>query len=436
MTVNPAVKVGIIVLLALVAFVSVYMFLNRYSMRRNTYEITAVFDDVKGMPEGSPASMSGVQIGTVNAITLNSKQQAIVHIMISNKYKIPVGSRFVLRVGLLVSDKMLDIVPNRSASTYIPNGAEVKGEMPPSIDDLVPQAQKLMTNLNEITTSVNTVFADKKMQAHFKNSLANIDLVTARLADSMSAIQGTISVESDSIHTIVCNVSSASANLLDLSRRIDDFVKQGGAQENISATFEAARKSAESLERTTSSLEKLTTNPQMQEDVRATIHEARLAVEEARATLHKVGGIFGGGRAPSGTPSGIPTRRTSVDSIFSPDDSKFRVDASTTIPLRDRKFVKLGIYDLGGASRLILQHGQPLDAQTDFRAGIYASRLGVGLDHAFTRKSFGTMNLYDINEPKLDIQAGYDVSDNWGVLLGVDHAFRDNRLAVGVRYTK
>jgi len=109
---------------------------------------------------------------------------------------------------------------------------------------------------------------------------------------------------------------------------------------------------------------------------------------------------------------------------------------STTISLKDDSFLRLGLYDIGAGNKLILQPGQMIDSRMDFRYGIYASRFGLGLDYALSSKWFSSLNLYDSYDPRLDVESGYNVTDDWGVLLGVDRLFDDNKVTLGVRLTK
>jgi ABC-type transporter Mla subunit MlaD len=437
MSVNPAIRVGIIVILALVAFGTAYWFLTGYGIRRDTYHVKVVFDDARGLVEGSRVTMAGVNVGLIDSIYLNKDLRAVVDIIISNKYRIPQGSRFILRVGLLVGDKYIDIVPNRMSNVYIAHGSTVEGVLPPRIEDLLPQAQAVLANLQEVSAGLKNVLGDETVQAQLKGSVANINLATSRLAESMSQVQLLISSQSGSINQIVGNVAQASTNLRNLTSEINNYIKSGGLKENIEGTLQAARSTAESLNRTTASLEKLVADPKFQEDIRQTVAGARRTVEEAERTLNRIQGILGGGggRGGAGTGISMPTRATTLDTIFRPSDSKFRADVNTTLPLSGG-FLRIGVYDLGGDNKLTLQPGRPIGPRTDLRYGIYASKLGLGLDHSFSDKTYGSLNLYDTESAKLDAMAGYNLTNDFGLLLGVDQLFKENKFTFGARLTR
>jgi len=433
MVVSPAVRVGIIVFIAMVALGAVAWFLTEYNLRVAGYPLTAVFDDSLGLIEGSTVTMAGVKVGRVETITLDKEQRAVVRIKINPEYRIPEGSIFVLRVGLLVGEKTVDIVPNREAEKYLRPGAGVVGEVPIRMEDILPQAKQLVANLSEASESLKSVLADREFQERIKRSLANIERATASLDRTMYAVENSVTGQQDEVRAIVSNVQLASGSLRDLMGELERFAEQGRLQKSVGETLASAQRAAASLERTATSIEQLATAPGFQEDIRQTAAEARAAVGEAREVISRFGRIFGRGARLKAE---IPTRQTSLEGLLRPDEGRFRATLSATIPLEGDNFLNVGAYDIGAGNKLILQPGQAINPRADFRYGIYASRLGLGLDYALSSRSFASLNLYDSYEPRLDVQAGYSLSDNFGVLLGMDDLFDDNKFTLGVRLTK
>ena len=433
MVVSPAVRVGIIVFIAMVALGAVAWFLTEYNLRVAGYPLTAVFDDSLGLIEGSTVTMAGVKVGRVETITLDKEQRAVVRIKINPEYRIPEGSIFVLRVGLLVGEKTVDIVPNREAEKYLRPGAGVVGEVPIRMEDILPQAKQLVANLSEASESLKSVLADREFQERIKRSLANIERATASLDRTMYVVENSVTGQQDEVRAIVSNVQLASGSLRDLMGELERFAEQGRLQKSVGETLASAQRAAASLERTATSIEQLATAPGFQEDIRQTAAEARTAVGEAREVISRFGRIFGRGARLKAE---IPTRQTSLEGLLRPDEGRFRATLSATIPLEGDNFLNVGAYDIGAGNKLILQPGQAINPRADFRYGIYASRLGLGLDYALSSRSFASLNLYDSYEPRLDVQAGYSLSDNFGVLLGMDDLFDDNKFTLGVRLTK
>lgn len=430
MTVNPAVKVGIIVFIALLLFGVAAVFLTGY--RGKSYPIIVVFDDIMGLTEGSSVTMAGVRIGRVDDIKLNDKQQAVVTLKIGQEYRIPENSVFVLRVGLLVGEKSIDIIPNRASNMYLRRNTRVVGQVSPRIEDILPDARRLVANLTEVSATLRDTLTGVDFKGKIDRSLANLESATANLDLAMAGIRDLVSAQSDEVSGIVNNVLFASKSLRDLTSQLDRIAQEGRFGESIGATLASAQRAAASLERTTASLEQLVTAPDFQADIRETVSEARQAVTEARNTIAKVNRALEGPKIRVG----MPTRETSLESLYIPDNGRFRTSVVATLARSTESFLKVGVYDIGGTNKLILQPGQLLDSQTSVRYGIYASKLGVGLDHLFSKRFYSVANMYDPVDPRLDILTGYKLGSNLDVLLGVDKVFDDNQLTLGVRLSR
>lgn len=448
MPAGPAVKVGLFVFIALIAFTVVALFLTGYRMRIAGYPITVVYDDVLGVAKGSEVRMAGVTIGVVDKPTLDAYQRAVVPLVINQKYRIPKGSRFVLRIGMLIGDKYIDIIPKRGAMEFLKPGAKVAGEIPAGLDSLLPQAQKLISSLQETSEAVKSVLADPQLQVHLRSSLASLDRALGsfdsaaeKLNQAMLSVQatahvihGTVAEQQEDICATVENVRASSENLRIFSENLKVLAEEGNIPENVTATLAAARQATESLDRSVESLETLVTSPELQQDFRDTVKGAKQAVQEARVVIDRVGNVFGTKKSILET--NTLTRATNIKGVFRTTDGRFRTTLQGTVPIAEDSFIRLGIYDLGVSNKAIIQPGQPLNDNLDLRYGLYASKLGVGLDYNLSPKVYGTADLFNTEEPRLDLEAGYMVTENLGLVLGIDQLLKKNEVMLGIRLSK
>ena len=437
MSINPAIKVGIIIVLALISLFMVIWFLQGYNFQKNAYWITVVFDDSMGLSEGSLVRMAGVTIGEVQDISLDRENRAVLKLRLNKIYNIPQGSKFTLGVGFLVGEKSVNIIPNRDAAAAVPHGSTVYGVQPMKIEDLLPQAQALMTELRDSVASVRKLLEDEEYQGRIKRILANLETATNNMNEAMVSIKGTVVDEQGGIHAIVSNVRIASESLRDLTAELENLAKDTEIQEDIKGTVTAARSATESLERMTVSMENLITEPKFQEDIRKTAAGAHKVVDKAQRVLDRFEKILPSGKAPKfGSSSSVPTRRTSLEILSSPGDGDIVPTISTTLSLKKDNFLRLGLYDVGITNKLIIQQGSPINSRTDIRYGIYASNLGLGIDYNFSPRIFGTVDVYDPENLRLDFKAGYALNDDWGLLFGVNDIFDDSQLTFGTRFVK
>jgi len=441
MALSPAVRVGILVFLFFVALISVYFFLKGYAFFSNRYNVIVTFDNALGIMQGAEVRMAGVPIGQVASVSLDSHQRARLLLDINSKYCIPVGSQFAIQSGVLITQQSIEVIPNRRERQCLPSGAHVIGQKPVLIEDLFPRAEVILDNLAAISKDLRGLIGNQELQKSIVQSAKNVQEATEKLNRTLALVQGTVLRSQDRVDAIVSNLKAASLNVRSMTADLESLVSEPRLHEDIRETVASARRSAETLEQTIASIdrsaasvEKLVTNPEFQENIRATVADARAAAQEAKEAVGRVNRIFGGGEGRHGV--ALPTRGLSMDLLYVPSDDRIRAELTTAIPLPDDRFLTLGLFDVGVSNKVILQAGQPFGSRTDFRYGLYASRLGVGLDHGFSSKMFGRLDLYDTENLKLNMRAGYRVNKDSSVLLGVDDLFGDNKATVGVQLAK
>ena len=84
----------------------------------------------------------------------------------------------------------------------------------------------------------------------------------------------------------------------------------------------------------------------------------------------------------------------------------------------------LGLYDLGQDTRLNLQVGRRLTDALTARYGLYASKIGTGLDYE-GREGLGfRADLWDTNRPRLDMRGLFRVNSDASVWIGADNLLR------------
>ncbi|HMK86986.1 MAG TPA: outer membrane lipid asymmetry maintenance protein MlaD [Steroidobacteraceae bacterium] len=87
-----------------------------------SYEVTAKFDNIGDLKVGAPVSMSGVEIGRVSRIDLDTKEyKAIVHLQLFSRYsEIPTDSDASIYTQGLLGGKFVGITAG-GAETYLKN---------------------------------------------------------------------------------------------------------------------------------------------------------------------------------------------------------------------------------------------------------------------------------------------------------------------------
>jgi phospholipid/cholesterol/gamma-HCH transport system substrate-binding protein len=113
---------GLFVLLGMTAILFlVTQITNReFSLRSESYRLTARFENIGGLKAGAPVSMSGVTIGRVEAIGYDmSEFKAVVTLRIDESYdKIPNDSDASIYTAGLLGGQYVGITPGNAEDAY------------------------------------------------------------------------------------------------------------------------------------------------------------------------------------------------------------------------------------------------------------------------------------------------------------------------------
>ncbi len=104
------------------------------------YQLTAQFDSVSGIHDGSDVRIAGVKVGSIVSETLDPKSfLADVRMSIDPTYKVPDDTvAEILSAGLL-GDKFMALVPGGSEQMIPPGGRIKFTQSPVSLENLIGQ---------------------------------------------------------------------------------------------------------------------------------------------------------------------------------------------------------------------------------------------------------------------------------------------------------
>ncbi|MDX1420790.1 MAG: MlaD family protein [Rubricoccaceae bacterium] len=105
-------KVGLVVLAALLIFIFGLRFLQGLSLFGGSYEVVVVFDNSQGLSPGNPVRLSGVDIGAVREVALSDGgREVLVALSIEDGVEIPRGSTFGVGGFAALGDVYVSIEP-------------------------------------------------------------------------------------------------------------------------------------------------------------------------------------------------------------------------------------------------------------------------------------------------------------------------------------
>ena len=104
------------------------------------YEVTAQFDSVAGIRDGSDVRIAGVKVGSIVSETLDPKTfLATVRMSVDHSYKLPDDTVAEIVSAGLLGDRYLALVPGGSEQTIPPGGRIKFTQSPVSLEHLIGQ---------------------------------------------------------------------------------------------------------------------------------------------------------------------------------------------------------------------------------------------------------------------------------------------------------
>jgi phospholipid/cholesterol/gamma-HCH transport system substrate-binding protein len=249
-------RLGMFVIISSVLFVAaVYFIGQRQSMFKKTFEISAFFQNVKGLQKGNNVRYSGIDIGTVTKIVMVNDSTIRVGMSIQEKIINHIKKDAIATIGSdgLVGNVIVNIVPGNGIGPIISNGDVIESYTKIGADDILStlsvtneNAAILTSDLLKITTAMiegegtlALLLNDTIMARDLKQSVTNLKIASrgaTRSIQELNEVIRTIQTNDETIIGMLINDSvsgqklkSVVSNLEQSSMEIDSVLANIGA---------------------------------------------------------------------------------------------------------------------------------------------------------------------------------------------------------------
>lgn len=444
-------------LLAIIILGLIFSQIGDWKNRETGYEINIVFDKVGGLQPQAKVTLSGVTVGKVKNITILPSHKVKITALITYKgLAINKESKFSI-VGSLWGDKWVEIYPKspaqiadnvpRSIVTLTP-GAEVEGINPVSMEQIVFEGQAVLEELKKAVAQINNLIGDPKMQKEFRGSVENFYEVSKHFRTASASLNANINSMVSTIRTnvekigsdlaqfsgsakrmganneediraIVKNLKSMSHNLNLAVETVKTIVTKKEFSEDIAGTLSNIRKASEEVAGIAGDIRIITSDPQIKEDIKQTIHEARQTVHEATVMFSNINGIIG----PSSSNNKGKLLRIDVEAEWAKATGQAVPNINLFVFPQKKLNFKVGADSIGHGTALNLQAGANYKNMIYPRAGVIRSNLGIGLDGKIGELFTLSLDAYDTQNTKVDALGRLSIGKDFYLLGGQRNMF-------------
>ena len=203
------VKLGMFVSISvLLLMIAVYVIGAQKNLFSSTYRIKTVFKNVSGLKVGSNVRFSGINVGTVDFIQIETDTSVKFEFILQKEVQkfIRKDSRASIGSEGLMGDKILVITPGSSDEKQAEENDFLLSEAPVDMDDILASVKVSTENLEIITDQlaaitydinngnglISKLIKDDKFSKTLNNTMSNLEEGSKSMSENMEAAKSSI----------------------------------------------------------------------------------------------------------------------------------------------------------------------------------------------------------------------------------------------------
>ena len=395
-------KVGAFTLAGLVLLTVVLVHLSGFTLgQEKTYKVYVSFPQVVGLNPSAEVRFVGVKVGSVENIEPDGLGVRV-SLKLKSDVKIPKASQVTISSSGVMGEKFISIqpLPTADVNDSLRDGDAVNGMAEQGMESMMEGLNKAVGQVQELLQSLNEVLGNPQLKSAMVDISTNVRDVTANLkvmTESMARMA--VNNEGD-VRTMVRNLTQMSSGMNQavdsVNQLLNDFAGDGQTMANIKVAIENIAATSQSIERTAKSIEGTATDPQVQEDLKAVLHNAHQVSQKANDMMERANNI---------------QVKPGIETMYAGKDGKWRTNFDLNVNTAPDSFLRFGLADIGEGNQVNAQIGRRSGSFAG-RAGVFESKAGVGLDAYAGRRWKFSVDAYDPNDFQLDLRSQNEVSPN------------------------
>jgi phospholipid/cholesterol/gamma-HCH transport system substrate-binding protein len=287
---NVEFRVGILIIAALAIFISAIFWIQGYHYEHKNYRIRVIFDEVGSLAKGDPVMVSGIRKGKVADLRL-VKEGVEAVLILSDDVKLKKDATFTVKNIGLMGERFVAVWQGKemepldyssplpgSYDTGIPEVMGMMGEMITELRNLVHALKNSVAsdeNLDKLSATIgNFERLSSSLTDYVERNRNNLDRAARNFLDASADLKKLISANGSRIDSTLERVGS-------VSLRIEGIV---GDLEYVART---AREFADNLDRGDGTIQMLTDDRRLYDDLRRTVNNLDDLIKDIRENPKK-----------------------------------------------------------------------------------------------------------------------------------------------------
>lgn len=240
------IRVGIVIVVALILFVAGMIWITETRVQDRGYTFEAVFPTVGGLAAGDPVQVAGLERGRVKSISLRPSD-VLVSIWLPSEIKVHSDATVSVENLGLMGEKFVSITLGEGPGTIAP-GTVVEGRYSPGLTETMVQINELLTDLGGIVRGLRETVAADSALAMLLETIENTNRVSeemtglvARSRPDVESAVGDFAASARELRSIV------EANREKVGRSLDGIERTTAGLDSLVVELKAASGSLRSI---------------------------------------------------------------------------------------------------------------------------------------------------------------------------------------------
>jgi len=252
-------RVGVLAVVALVLLVLGIRFLQGTSLLGNTYTLTAQFERAEGVAPGTPVTVRGLSVGTVEQVTLAEEGGVRVRMHIRDDVELPEGTTASV-TGIAALDDVSVSLNRGSGGDPLTAGAELPTVDRGTLDRLQERAGPIAQRVDSVLANASGTLSNAQRVLGRSGSgvqefVENLRSASAEIESLVQGERGRLRNTIGHLERISASMDTLVSDLQHVTSSNRDTLEQ--AVQDAELTFHHTRRTAASLEQSAKDLENI-----------------------------------------------------------------------------------------------------------------------------------------------------------------------------------
>lgn len=222
------IKTGILVVFGIGLFVFGFNYLKSNDIFIGDRTFYAVYDDVEGVVNGTPVTVNGFPVGSIQNISFFKNNNLLVKFRIESNISFSINSIAQIYETGLIGGKALAIIPANDNSRVAVSKDTLKSSVAPGLTELVnnkltplqENIESMISTANEVLGKVSLIF-DDSTRTNLKTSVSDFTETISDLKETSAMIKSVIKSNKLNIDQTINNVLDISTDFSEISKTIN-----------------------------------------------------------------------------------------------------------------------------------------------------------------------------------------------------------------------